>query len=92
MISEPEAGSDAANVKTTAQRAGDGFIINGQKIFVGSSLGCDYMWTVTCTDKEAPHHENLGWFMIPADLPGITTKASCPASTQPIISFCRGRK
>ena len=72
LLSEPEAGSDLANVKTSAERDGDEYVINGQKIFVGSSLGCEYMWTITCTDNEAPRHENLGWFMIPADLPGIS--------------------
>jgi 3-oxocholest-4-en-26-oyl-CoA dehydrogenase alpha subunit len=72
LLSEPEAGSDLANVKTLARRDGDEFVINGQKVFVGSAHGCDYMWTITCTDPEAPRHQNLGWFMIPSDLPGIT--------------------
>ena len=74
LLSEPEAGSDLANVKTTAIRDGDDYLINGQKIFVGSSLGCDYMWTIAMTDPEAKRHENLGWFMIPSDLPGITVQ------------------
>ena len=74
LLSEPEAGSDLANVKTTAIRDGDEYAINGQKIFVGSSLGCDYMWTITVTDPEAKRHENLGWFMIPSGLPGITVQ------------------
>ena len=74
LLSEPEAGSDLANVKTTAIRDGDEYVINGQKIFVGSSLGCDYMWTITVTDPEAERHENLGWFMIPSGLPGITVQ------------------
>ena len=54
LLSEPEAGSDLANVKTTARRDGDGYIIDGQKAFVGSAFGCDYMWTLTCTDPTAP--------------------------------------
>ena len=70
LLTEPEAGSDLANAKMSAERDGDDYVINGQKIYVGSSLGCDYMWTITCTDNE--RHENLGWFMIPATLPGIT--------------------
>ena len=74
LLSEPEAGSDLANVKTTAIRDGDEYVINGQKIFVGSSLGCDYMWTITVTGPEAKRHENLGWFMIPSGLPGITVQ------------------
>ena len=72
LLSEPEAGSDLANVKTQALRDGDDYILNGQKIFVGSDHGCDYMWTITVTDPEAKRHENLGWFMVPSHLPGIT--------------------
>ncbi len=72
LLSEPEAGSDLANVKTQAIRDGDEYVLNGQKIFVGSDHGCDYMWTITVTDPEAKRHENLGWFMVPTHLPGIT--------------------
>ena len=72
LLSEPEAGSDLANVKTQAIRDGDEYVLNGQKIFVGSDHGCDYMWTITVTDSEAKRHENLGWFMVPTHLPGIT--------------------
>ena len=71
LLSEPEAGSDLANVKTQAIRDGDEYVLNGQKIFVGSDHGCDYMWTITVTDPEAKRHENLGWFMVPP---------TCPAS------------
>ena len=72
LLSEPEAGSDLANVKTQAIRDGDEYVLNGQKIFVGSDHGCDFMWTITVTDPEAKRHENLGWFMVPTHLPGIT--------------------
>ena len=72
LLSEPEAGSDLANVKTTAIRDGNEYVLNGQKIFVGSDHGCDYMWTITVTDPEAKRHENLGWFMVPSHLTGIS--------------------
>ena len=72
LLSEPEAGSDLANVKTQALRDGDDYVLNGQKIFVGSDHGCDFMWTITVTDPDAKRHENLGWFMVPSHLPGIT--------------------
>ena len=72
LLSEPEAGSDLANVKTQAIRDGDEYVLNGQKIFVGSDHGCDFMWTITVTDPDARRHENLGWFMVPSHLPGIT--------------------
>ncbi len=74
LLSEPEAGSDLANVKATAIRDGEDYIINGQKIYVGSSFGADYMWTLLVTDPDAPRHQNLGWFMVPGDLPGITVQ------------------
>ena len=72
LLSEPEAGSDLANVRTQALRDGDDYVLNGQKIFVGSDHGCDFMWTITVTDPDAKRHENLGWFMMPSHLPGIT--------------------
>ena len=72
LLSEPEAGSDLASVKATAIRDGDDYVINGQKIFVGSAHGADQLWMVAVTDTNAARHENLGWFMVPADLPGIT--------------------
>ena len=59
-------------MKTQAIRDGDEYVLNGQKIFVGSDHGCDYMWTITVTDPGAKRHENLGWFMVPSHLPGIT--------------------
>jgi acyl-CoA dehydrogenase len=41
-ISEPEAGSDVANIKTTAQRDGDQYIVNGQKMFISNGMRADY--------------------------------------------------
>ena len=72
LLSEPEAGSDLANVKCTAIRDGDDYLINGQKIFVGSTHGADQFWTIVVTDPEGARHRNLGWIMIPSGLPGIS--------------------
>jgi alkylation response protein AidB-like acyl-CoA dehydrogenase len=72
LLTEPSAGSDLAGVKATARRDGDDYIINGQKVFVGSSHGADFSWTVLVTDPDGERHHNLSWFMIPMDLPGIT--------------------
>ncbi|GIX49633.1 MAG: acyl-CoA dehydrogenase [Candidatus Tectimicrobiota bacterium] len=74
LLSEPGAGSDLAAVQTRAVRDGDHYVINGQKIFIGSLHGCEMMWTLVVTDPEAPRHHNLSWFMIPADLPGIEVR------------------
>ena len=73
LLTEPGAGSDLAGVRTTtAVCAGDEYVINGQKIFVGSDNGADRIWMIACTDPNGARHENLSWFMIDANLPGIT--------------------
>lgn len=72
LLSEPGAGSDLAGIKTTAVRDGDAYVVNGQKVFVGSSHGADQSWTIVVTDPKGERHKNLSWLMIPMDLPGIT--------------------
>lgn len=72
LLSEPGAGSDLAGIKMTAIRDGDAYVVNGQKVFVGSSHGADYSWTIVVTDPKGERHKNLSWLMIPMDLPGIS--------------------
>ena len=72
LLTEPGAGSDLAGVRTMAVRDGDDYVINGQKIFVGSDNGADRIWMIACTDPNGARHENVSWFMIDANLPGIT--------------------
>ena len=74
LLSEPGAGSDLAGVATTAIRDGDEYVIRGQKIFVGSDNGCDRIWMIAVTNPGGKRHENLSWFMIDANLPGITVQ------------------
>jgi len=68
---EPEAGSDLASLKTRAVRDGNDYIINGEKIFIGADYDVDYIFTLAITNPEAPRHQNIGAFMVPANLPGI---------------------
>ena len=72
LLTGPEAGSDLAGTQTEAVRDGDDYVINGEKVFVGGTHGADYLWTITRTDPDGERHHNLSWFMIPADVPGIT--------------------
>jgi alkylation response protein AidB-like acyl-CoA dehydrogenase len=72
LLSEPSAGSDLASVQMSARRRGDDYVLNGQKVYVGSDNGAERLWVITVTDPEAPRHENLSWFMVDADSPGIT--------------------
>ena len=71
LLTEPGAGSDLASVQMTAIRDGDQYVLNGQKIFVGSDNGTDRIWLIACTGPTAPRHQNVSWFMIDANLPGI---------------------
>jgi alkylation response protein AidB-like acyl-CoA dehydrogenase len=71
-FTEPEAGSDAANQKTTAIREEDHYTVNGQKVMVGDFGDVDFLYIMAVTDRSAPRHHNLGVFLVPADLPGIT--------------------
>ncbi len=76
LFTEPEVGTDEAAQQTNALRhvrEKDYFIVNGQKIFVGSTyMSPDRFLLLTRSDLEAPRHQNLAMFFVPADLPGIT--------------------
>jgi len=72
LLTEPHGGSDLASTKTTAIRDGDEYVLNGTKTFVGTTdTKPDWLWTITLSDPKGPRHQNLSWFVIPADLPGI---------------------
>ena len=72
LWTEPTGGADLANIKTKAVKDGDDFIITGEKVFVGSLFETVYFWCLTITDPDGPRHQNMGAFLIPANLPGIT--------------------
>jgi alkylation response protein AidB-like acyl-CoA dehydrogenase len=74
LLTEPEAGSDLASVKLSARRDGDSYVLNGQKIFVGSAHGAERFWLIARTDPTGRRHENLSWFMVDATQPGITVR------------------
>ena len=73
-MSEPEAGSDLANVQTTAVRDGDDYILNGQKRWNSGAHYSDYGWLLAKTDPEARRHRNLSMFLLDLHSPGITMR------------------
>jgi 3-oxocholest-4-en-26-oyl-CoA dehydrogenase alpha subunit len=69
--SEPDGGSDIAAVSTRAMRDGDGWRINGTKVFTSYAEYGHYVFLLTKTDREAPRHKGLTMFLVPLHLPGI---------------------
>jgi 3-oxocholest-4-en-26-oyl-CoA dehydrogenase alpha subunit len=68
---EPEGGSDVATCKTRAVRDGDGWIINGSKMFTSNAHNAKYVFLLTNTDPDGPKHKNLTMFLVPLNSPGI---------------------
>jgi alkylation response protein AidB-like acyl-CoA dehydrogenase len=68
---EPDTGSDLANVKTKAVRDGDEWTINGQKMFTTGAHNCQYTFLVTRTNPDVPKHKGLTMFLVPLDSPGV---------------------
>ena len=70
-VSEPDAGSDVAAIRTHAREDGDDLIINGQKMWITNSLQADFMVTLVNTG-EGDRHTNKSLVIIPMDTPGVT--------------------
>jgi alkylation response protein AidB-like acyl-CoA dehydrogenase len=70
--SEPEAGTDLAALRTRAVRTGDGYVVNGQKMWTSLIQYADYVWLACRTDPDAPRHKGLSILIVPADAPGFS--------------------
>ncbi|OBF20826.1 acyl-CoA dehydrogenase [Mycobacterium kubicae] len=81
--SEPGAGSDLASLRTTAVRDGDGYLINGQKMFTSGAAYADYIWLAARTDPNAKKHKGISIFIVPTTSPGFSWQ---PLHTMPGIS------
>jgi alkylation response protein AidB-like acyl-CoA dehydrogenase len=68
--SEPDTGSDVAAAKTTADREGDGWVINGQKMFTSTAQVCSHVFVLARTSLGVPKHQGLSLFLVPADSAG----------------------
>jgi alkylation response protein AidB-like acyl-CoA dehydrogenase len=69
--SEPGAGTDLASLTTRADRDGDDYLINGQKLWTSLAGDADYCWLAVRTDQEAPKHGGLSMFLVDMKTPGI---------------------
>ncbi len=73
-MSEPDAGSDLAGLKTRAVAVGQGFVISGQKTWTSFAEQADYCYLVARTDSDAPRHKGISELLVPMDAPGISVR------------------
>lgn len=72
-ISEPSAGSDVGGIQTTADRDGDGWVLNGYKHHISGGAEAGFLLLYAATSPEASLGERLTAFLVPTDLPGVDT-------------------
>lgn len=71
LFSEPGSGSDLGSLATKAERDGDRYIINGQKVWCSGGRYSNWGILMARTNPEAPKHEGISFFLFPMDLPGV---------------------
>lgn len=71
-ITEPDAGSDIASVRTMAEFGSNGIRINGAKRFCSGAEIADYIYTLAVTDRGAPRYRNLSLILVPPTAEGVT--------------------
>jgi alkylation response protein AidB-like acyl-CoA dehydrogenase len=74
LFSEPGAGSDLAAVATSAVRDGDGWLLDGQKVWSSGARFADYGLLLARTDREVAKQAGLTMFLIPMDAPGVEVR------------------
>ena len=72
LFSEPDAGSDLANLATRAERDGDEYVINGSKIWSSGAHHSQYGILIARTDPDVPKHKGVSYFIMPMDAEGLT--------------------
>jgi alkylation response protein AidB-like acyl-CoA dehydrogenase len=90
-ITEPDAGSDVAGIRTRATRHGDDYVINGSKTYITNGHRADFIVLVTKTDPDAGH-DGFTLFLVDMDLPGVTRekrleKLGMHASDTALLAF-----
>jgi alkylation response protein AidB-like acyl-CoA dehydrogenase len=86
-MSEPGAGSDLASLRTRADRDGDDFVVNGQKVWTSGAHDADVLLTFVRTDPNTPKHKGISALMIPTDLPGVVRRPFASACDRDDLDF-----
>jgi alkylation response protein AidB-like acyl-CoA dehydrogenase len=73
-FSEPDAGSDLAAARTRAERRGEVYIVNGQKVWSSFAHIADFCILVTQSDPEAPRYRNLTYLLVDMHAPGVEVR------------------
>ena len=74
LYSEPGAGSDLAAIQTTAERDGDDWVVNGQKVWTSGAREADYGLLIARTDWDQPKHRGITFFWFPMHQPGVEVR------------------
>jgi len=72
--SEPNAGSDLANVRTSARLDGDDWVINGQKVWTSLAQWSDWCFVIARTEEGSERHRGLSYLLVKMDSPGIEVR------------------
>ena len=73
-VTEPTSGTDTSQIKTTAVKQGDHYVVNGQKVWTSLAHESDWCFVVARTDPDSVAHKGLGFFLVSMHQPGVTVR------------------